>query len=152
VTLEDLRGAPWVADFIFTRCRGPCPLMTRRMAELGEVLPGEVRRVSFTVDPEHDSPEVLAEYAERYEAPRSWLFLTGPRPRMWELAVEGFKLGVAFSGGAPNDHGLITHSTRFVLVDAEGRIRGYYDGFEKEERRRLVAEARAVLAEGVGGR
>lgn len=163
ISLHDLAGSTWVADFIFTRCGGPCPMMTQRLAALGERLPAGVRRVSFTVDPDYDSPEVLADYAARYDAPDSWLFLTGSREEIWQLSVAGFKLGVgaapqepaegapeaetpsAPSPGPPPDHpGPIFHSTRFVLVDALGRIRGYYDAFEQESLDRLVREARAV--------
>lgn len=144
VRLEDLLGRPWVADFIFTRCPGPCPLMTRRMAELGGRLPAGVRRVSFTVDPGYDTPEVLAAYAREHGAGEDWLFLTGPREAIWDLSVTGFKLGVGEAEGLIQAEGPILHSTRFVLVDAEGAIRGYYDAFEEQEVERLLREVRAV--------
>lgn len=154
VRLEVFLGQPWVADFIFTRCPGPCPLMTRKMAELGPRLPAGVRPVSFTVDPEYDTPEVLAAYAERFGAGENWLFLTGPREAMWDLSVTGFKLAVAEAEDLADGEGLaaeqgpIVHSTRFVLVDAAGGIRGYYDAFEPREIERLLRELWAVLAQG----
>jgi protein SCO1 len=162
VTRGDLAGEVWIADFIFTRCPGPCPLMTRRLAELGPRLPPGVRRVSFTVDPDHDTPEVLEGYAVGFSAPASWLFLTGPRQEIWDLAAGGFKLAVADAAAmvdAPSveaeadeaaAQGPILHSTRFVLVDGRGRLRGYYDGFDPAELDRLVREARAVAAEAGG--
>lgn len=145
--LNDLIGAPWVADFIFTRCPGPCPMMSKRMGQLGERLPTGVRRVSFTVDPEHDTPEVLRAYAERWGASEGWLFLTGTRQALWELSELGFKMGVAEGTGRPEEQGPIIHSTRFVLVDADGVIRGYYDAFESPELDRLVADAQALMAQ-----
>ena len=137
ITLEDLEGAPWVVDFIFTRCALSCPMMTTRMAELDETLPtGEqgVRLVSISVDPEHDRPEVLAEYAEAFGASERWHFLTGTEEEILELAIRGFKLGVNPDPPPemvdPDEP--ILHSTRFVLVDGEGRIRGYYDGMSAD--------------------
>lgn len=151
VTLAGLSTAPWVADFIFTRCPGPCLKMSQEMAALGSKLPPGVRRVSFTVDPDYDTPEVLAEYAARYGAGGDWLFLTGTREAIWELSVDGFKLGVArATEGAPEEQGPIVHSTRFVLVDREGGIRGYYDAFEKAQVKRLLADLQALLTEPAG--
>src|SRR3954452_18148656 len=137
VRLQDLAGAPWIADFIFTRCPASCPLMTARMARLERELPRDlgVRLVSFTVDPERDTPAVLERYAESYKAPGRWLFLTGPKEEIYRLSRQGFKLGIDFpppgttTGPAVEP---ILHSTRFVLVDGQGRIRGYYDGFDEE--------------------
>ncbi len=148
IRLDDLAVGPWVADFVFTRCPGPCPLMSQKMAELGKRLPAGVRRVSFTVDPEHDTPAVLRDYATRFGAGPDWLFLSGDRAAIWELSVSGFKLGVApADDGGPPDQGPVIHSTRFVLVDAEGGVRGYYDPFDPAEMDRLVGEVAAVLRE-----
>jgi protein SCO1/2 len=147
VTLRDLAGAPWVADFIFTRCPATCPMMSARMARLNRDLPADlaVRLVSFSVDPEHDTPEVLARYAESFKAPDRWLFLTGDRAEILELSEKGFKLGVAMElppgTVAPEP---IVHSTRFVLVDGEGRIRGYYDAFDEESMERLERDLDAL--------
>lgn len=147
--LKDLAGSPWVADFIFTRCPGPCPRMTQVMADLGPKLPAGVRRVSFTVDPEYDTAPVLDAYAQGFAAPADWYFLTGPREAIWELATAGFKLGVAAAGaGGPEEQGPIVHSTRLVLVDGEGGIVGYYDAFDDQGLKRLVADARALIQAG----
>jgi protein SCO1/2 len=147
VTREDLAGAPWIADFVFTRCAASCPMMTDCMARLAKDLdlgePGaRLHLVSFTVDPGHDTPAVLAAYAGRYKAPPAWLFLTGPQEALHHLSRDGFKLAVAPAGGPANEP--ILHSTRFVLVDARGRIRGYYDGFDREAVGKLEGDLRAL--------
>ncbi|HXG50240.1 MAG TPA: SCO family protein [candidate division Zixibacteria bacterium] len=137
VGLGDLRGAVWVADFIYTSCTDTCPLQTAQMARLQRELrdfPG-VRLVSISVDPEKDSPAVLSAYADRYRADASrWLFLTGERSEIVRLVQNGFRL----SAVAAADDGVILHSPRFVLVDREARIRGYYDSRDPEALKRLL--------------
>ena len=144
VTRDDLAGAPWIADFVFTRCAASCPMMTDRMARLAKDLDlgaavargvPRIHLVSFSVDPGHDTPAVLAAYAGRYKAPTNWLFLTGPQEAIHRLSRDGFKLAVAPAGGPADEP--ILHSTRFVLVDARSRIRGYYDGFDPESVEKL---------------
>ena len=152
VSLEDLKGQVWVADFVFTHCAGPCPLLSRRMQSLQEPLASypDVRLVSFSVDPERDTPEVLAEYAKRYSAGDRWLFLTGEKEPLYWLIMDGFKLGVddgsALTAGVPGP-GTITHSTRFVLVDRKGRIRAYYDGSSEDIAEQLLPDMQALLRE-----
>jgi protein SCO1/2 len=143
----DLAGRVWVADFIFTRCPDVCPLLTARMAELGRRLPAgpdRIQLVSFSVDPAHDTPEVLRDYAARMGAGDGWLFLTGPREAIAGLLRQGFKVAFADDGppAAP-----ITHSDRFVLVDRHLRIRGYYHGNDPADLERLARDARALDAE-----
>ncbi len=143
---ENLAGSPWVADFIFTRCPGICPRMTELMRGLKARLPPAVRTVSITVDPEHDTPPVLAEYAERFGAASDWVFLTGDRQQIFELSRDGFKLPVdPQAETADGTIEPILHSNRFVLVDAAGRIRGYYDSFDPAEIERLLDETRGML-------
>lgn len=137
--LSDLRDRVWVADFIFTHCAGPCPLMSAAMSKLQHATADEssVHLVSFSVDPERDTPEVLREYADRYGAdPARWHFLTGDRKTIEMLAVQGFKVGDVKDP--------IYHSTRFILVDGRGRIRGYYDSEETDILQRLAADIRAL--------
>ncbi len=149
VRLDDLAGVVWIADFIYTRCPGPCPLMTQRLAEIGPRLPKGVLRVSITVDPEHDTPTVLDEYARRFGAGDDWLFLTGDRQAIWELSISGFKLGVAPAGvDSPPEQGPVIHATRLILVDGDGGLRGFYNPFEPADLDRLVRDARAVQREG----
>jgi len=148
VSLESLRGRIWVADFIFTRCTGACPLLSGRMLALQKALRGrdDFRLVSFSVDPDFDTPAVLRAYARDHGAESAlWLFLTGPRVALQRLVGEGFHLAIAKAPegtAAPGE--LITHSDRLVLVDREGRIRGYYHGSEEETVRHLLFDIDAL--------
>jgi protein SCO1/2 len=129
---ETLAGRIWIADFIFTTCTGPCPRMSARMRRLQEELAevSDLRFVSFTVDPDNDTPEVLAEYAKRYQAEEGrWYFLTGPMEKLHELNREAFLLG--------DVKGNLDHSTRFVLVDPNGAVRGYYVSADDESMEKL---------------
>jgi protein SCO1/2 len=146
VRLADFAGAPWVADFIFTRCAVYCPRLTVRMKELRELLPPRVKSVSFSVDPEHDTPAVLAEYARKWGIEgREWLFLTSSRETMWRLIREGFLQPVEETPEV--EASPILHSNRFVLVDAQGRMRGLYDAFDEGAFARLLADLSAIEAE-----
>ena len=144
VTLDDLAGAPAVVDFVFTRCVTSCPILTARMATLGEGLAEgrDFRRVSVSVDPAHDTPEVLQEFKEARGVPEEWLFLTGEPAEVLALVRDGFHLAVEPDTGNPVDP--IIHSTRFVLLDARGRIRGYYDGLDGDELERLERDLRRL--------
>jgi protein SCO1 len=144
VTRQDLAGRVWIADFIFTNCGGTCPLMSEEMRKLQDALPPETRLVSFTVDPARDTAEVLARYAQKFGADEDrWWFLTGDKQTLYDLSIKGFKLALDETGGTPTEP--ITHSTRFVLVDRSGMIRGYYGGTEDEELKRLSADAKTLL-------
>lgn len=145
VRAEDLAGRVWIADFVFTRCPDVCPALTARMAGLRETTstPDPLVLVSFSVDPVHDTPEVLRTYASRFGADADWLFLTGPRERIAALLREGFR--VAFADDGPPT-APITHSDRFVLVDRELRIRGYYHGSDADDVARLARHAAALRA------
>ena len=147
----DLTGSVWVANFIFTHCPGRCPLLSQRMARLQTTLRTEpVRFISFSVDPERDTPEVLQVYARRYHADdQRWLFLTGERATMYTLIRKGFRLGV--EALAPDDprlttHEPIVHSNRFVLIDPQRRIRGYYRGDDTESMARLLQDIETLMA------
>jgi protein SCO1/2 len=149
--LHDLRGQIWVADFIFTNCAGTCPIMTTAMAELQATLTeqklDDVKLVSITVDPERDTPEVLSKFAEGYGAQANrWFFLTGEGAAIQQLANKGFLLSAATSGG-PEEEPII-HSNRFVLVDRQARIRGYYDGTDEAEVQKLMRDLARLYREG----
>ncbi len=149
VNLQTLSGKVWVAAFVFTECRGTCPAMMARMVQLQNELtrvPGyeDVRIVAVSVDPETDTPEVLRKHAEIIKAdPDRWLWLTGRKDPIWSLANDGFKLGVTMDPDNPDMP--IAHSTRFVLVDQTGRIRGYYEGLEDAGRAKLLADIAYLL-------
>lgn len=151
-TNEDLRGHVWIANFIFTRCTGTCPTQTANMAKLQQklleanVVTKSVRLVSISVEPDHDSPQVLAQYARQYKAdPNTWRFLTGDRAAVWKLSKEGFRLPVTNN---PSDVGMpILHDSKLVLVDRMGRIRGYFDGLSLEGSVQLTKALKLVLPE-----
>ena len=145
VTRETLSGSVWIADFIFTRCAGQCPLMSAQMAQLHAALVGlpRVRLVSFSVDPAYDTPERLAAYAARYGAtPSRWQWLTGDLDAVRTLAQQGFRLGVSEDGSAEEP---ITHSVRFALVDRQGHLRGYYDATDAHAMARLRADVTQLV-------
>jgi protein SCO1/2 len=144
ITRDDLFGHVWIADFIFTRCAGPCPRMTADLARIAGDLSAfpELRLVSFSVDPEYDTPAVLAEYAATYSAdPERWYFLTGEKAKIFRLAIESFKMGAADGENAQDP---VLHSTRFVLVDRKGQIRGYYDSSDPMQLSALSRDAAAL--------
>ena len=125
---KDLLGRVWVVDFVFTHCEGPCPALSNNMARLQKDLPAEIGLLTFTVDPDRDSPQILAKYAQRFRAdPARWLFVTGSRAPLYELLIKGFKIPAVEDAKAPSGQ-RVTHSTRLVLLDAQGRLRGYFDG------------------------
>ena len=132
VTLDGLRDKVWVADIIFTRCSGPCPQMTRRMELLQAALPkgSAAKLVTLTTDPDHDSPEVLKQYGERFNADFSrWQFLTGTKKQLGALAIDSLKLSAEEikPEDRKDDSDLFVHSTYFVVVDKQGRMRGVFE-------------------------
>jgi protein SCO1/2 len=146
ITLDDLQGKIWVANFIFTRCKGPCPLITQRMADLNTKL-GKVRDkvvlVSFSVDPGHDTPEVLAQYgAAQGASPESWKFLAPTQEDIDSIIVKGLLQPVS-----KEPDGTVAHSSRFVLVDADGWLRGYQDGVDPEVVQKLMVDIGDLLQE-----
>jgi protein SCO1/2 len=148
ITLEDLRGKVWIADFIFTNCAGPCQKMTRRMAELQKALPPDVRLVSFSIDPARDKPAALKEYAKIFKAdePR-WYFLTGAEQGVMFAQARGMYIGATAAAAATQPGFEISHSTRFVLVGPDAKVRGQYDSASEEAMSRLVKDARQLAEE-----
>ena len=148
---KDLKGHVWIANFMFTRCTATCPRQTARFEELQQRARrwpdgDRIRLVSFTVDPENDTVDRLSEYAEAHHAdPARWKFLTGSRPELWQLSKEGFKLPV--SNSANDSSGPITHSPRFILIDEQSRIRGFYDGLADDDIRKLLTDTQSLLTE-----
>ncbi len=133
---DSLTGHVWIADFIFTNCPGPCLRMSSQMRKVQTATDGtpEIRLLSFTVDPARDTPQVLATFAARYKAdPKRWTFLTGQQATLQMLSRDTFKLG--------DVDGSLNHSTRFVLVDQRGRIRGIYGTQDDDPVGRVSADA-----------
>lgn len=144
-----LRGKVWLANFMFTSCQATCPTQAAHLALLQERTAGlaqaaDLRFLSFTVDPERDTPGVLARYGAEHGAdPARWWFLTGERPAIWRLSTRGFKLP---AGEDPTNEAMpIAHSAKFALVDRVGRIRGYYDGMDPAALEPLQADIECLL-------
>jgi protein SCO1/2 len=150
VTLADLKGKIWIANFIYTNCPDTCPIQTAQMKELQDQFVGEkdLRLVSITVDPKRDTPKVLSEYANRFGAnPQRWFFLTGEKEAIYRFAQEGFLLGAAEipDEKRPPSGATHTHSPRFVLVDWKAQIRGYYTSTDAEAMVRLRRDLKTLL-------
>ena len=136
---RQLDGKVWIANFIFTNCAGPCPRMTSQLRQIRDKAntTGQLRLVSFTIDAARDTPAVLLTYSKRFGAdPQRWFFLTGPQPELHNLSRNVFKLG--------DVDGTLQHSTRFVLIDSDRRIRGYYDSSNEEAIRKLIEDIQRV--------
>jgi protein SCO1/2 len=144
-TQDSLANRVTIVDFIFTSCGGTCPMMSTRMSELQATLINDpkIRFLSYSVDPETDSPEVLAAYGKGYgAAPGRWTFLTGDKKAIFDLTRNGYHLGLDTEGLEA-----IIHSQKFVLVDRRGDIRGYYDSEDPAAMETLVAHARQLARE-----
>ena len=142
ITREDMEGKVWVADFIFTTCTMACPIMTGNMNLIHKSFKDDnnVRIISISVYPEYDTPEVLKEYASRYNANTDrWHFLTGPEESVKNIIKTGFKIG--------DYEDIIFHSEKFALVDVRGNIRGYYSGMETEDMSKLKKDIKRLLRE-----
>lgn len=134
-----------VVEFFFTSCPNICPVMSKELLRVQDKFEDQegVQILSFTVDPEHDTQKVLKEYSERYEVQNeSWNFLTGDKTEIYRVARCGFVLPVEDGNGSPED---FIHSEKFILVDGQKRIRGYYDGTDREDVDRLMMEIDILL-------
>ena len=143
ISRNDLKGKVWVADFIFTTCTMACPVMTGNMNLIHKAYKDDdqVRIVSISVYPEYDTPEVLKEYASRYNANRDrWHFLTGPEQNVKDVIKNGFKMG--------DYEDIIFHSEKFALIDQNGNIRGYYNGMKSEDVKTLKKDITILLKQG----
>jgi protein SCO1/2 len=157
VSLGDLRGKIWVADFIYTTCKDTCPLQSAEMARLQEQWQKQwprqsndkpdLKLVSFSVDPDRDTPQVLARYAEDFKADRErWLFLTGNKEQIAHLIQAGFRLSAAPLTESGSEDQVILHSPRFVLIDDETQIRGYYDSRDADALARLKKDVVTLMS------
>lgn len=148
-TEKQVEGKIRVVDFFFTRCTTICPRMSVQMQQLQLKLNDEafddVVFLSHTVDPEHDTPEVLREYARKLEADTArWKFLTGSAPDIYRMGNAGYLLSALEDSLAAER---FVHDSRFVLVDKQGHIRGYYEGTESEGMNALAADLKMLLKE-----
>jgi protein SCO1/2 len=145
-TDEALRGHTTIVNFIFTRCDTICPVITMKMARLQDKTADAaafIKLASFSVDPAHDTPERLAEYAQRYRAdPARWRFITGPADDMRQLVEGPFMNSMTTEGVSPSGAPQISHSGYFLLVDARGQIRGVYDSNDIKRLDQMLLDAR----------
>jgi protein SCO1/2 len=142
LTLSDLRGKVWIANLFFASCQSICPRLTHNLAQLQAAIGKEVPfdLLSVTVDPEHDTPAVMAAFAATYHADTNrWHFATAPLAAVRALATQSLHLS---TGDGP-----VGHSSYVVLVDRSARIRGYYDGLDAEAFKRLAGDLVRVVAE-----
>jgi protein SCO1/2 len=149
VTMADLRGKISVFDFIFTRCPGPCLTLTTRMYELQNIVKkAPVQLVSISIDP-YDTPEVLTKYAKKADAwGDRWWFLTGPEQAIHALSKNVFLLPVEKNPKeVVEKEGEYLHSGKLILVDAQGVIRGYYDGLDPTVVPRISADIGRLIKE-----
>jgi protein SCO1 len=150
VSLKDLKGEVWLADFIFTNCETVCPPMTYNMTTLQKKLKEkgieDYRIVSFSVDPEVDTPEALSEYISKYEADTSkWDLLTGyTQEHISKFAEKSFKSLVADD---PNTDQVV-HQTSFYLVNQEGETVKSYSGYQEVPYDQIVLDIKALIKEG----
>jgi len=166
LTRDDLLGEVWVCDFFLTRCTGVCPMLGQSMADLADAIDQKrklrgVRLVSFSVDPEHDTPDVMAAYREKNDPTwshgepqrrdaidRRWVHAAADdQDAFWQLVNEGFLLTVGANTNPEDDTTPVSHSSKLVLVDREGNIRGYYDGLVPEDMDTLFEDLRRVAGE-----
>lgn len=149
---QSLRGKTHVVNFFFTSCPTSCPLLTKKMRELvRRTAPSEpIAFVSFSVDPERDTPEKLRAFADGYGADLSrWSFVTGPGEALFDVVVQGFKVGMSPKPvvGAPPDIYDVSHGEQFVIVDGRARLRAFLSAQEDADLDRILATARRVAAE-----
>jgi protein SCO1/2 len=149
VTRASLLGRPLVIAALFSTCSGPCPTIARGLKSLQESLRDtDVLLVAVSVDPGHDTPEVLARYAARQGAdPERWIFLTGEEPQVYDLMQHGFYQAVQRAAPDAPEGERVTHSTRLLAVDRDGRRRGWYGGTDPADLAKLEARMRALAAE-----
>ncbi|WP_170226950.1 SCO family protein [Luteibaculum oceani] len=146
---KDIDSTIYVAGFVFTRCPSICPRMTQQMARLQLKLDNEafdeIKFLLHSVDPKHDSSEVLLAFAEKYHLQDDrTVLLTGDKSEIYTLGASSYLLAAQEDVSAP---GGFLHSEKFVLVDRKGRIRGFYDGTNSEEVDRLGDEIKLLLKE-----
>jgi protein SCO1/2 len=148
----DLEGRVWVAAFFFTRCATVCPRLMEQMKEIqhsSRFLGHDFHIVGFSVDPDHDTPEVLAEYAKHYTMSRTgWTLLTGETTELQNITVNGFRVAMGRRVGTDHEYDGIFHGTHFVLVGRDMQIRGYYASEEEGVIRELLRDAGLAVTRG----
>lgn len=155
VSLDDIKGSIIIADFFFTRCPSICPTLTRNMKELQDAMKMKdfrkmiesnyVRFISFSVDPERDSAVALKKYADKFGVNHdTWWFLTGPRESIYNFAFNELKIGLQDGEGIDSN---FIHTEKFVLLDKERVVRGYYNGLDTASLSKLAEDLTLLILE-----
>jgi cytochrome oxidase Cu insertion factor (SCO1/SenC/PrrC family) len=142
---KDVAGKVWIADFVFTQCAGPCPAMTAALAQVQKDLAGTpVQLVTVSVDPANDTPPVLKQHMkDRGLDESNWTFATGKPDEIFGLAKN-----MKIAASAASEQNTIMHAEKFILIDAEGWIRGYYHYQDQEKMAQLLRDARELVKKG----
>jgi len=147
VTKKDVEGKIYVVDYFFVTCKSICPIMAKQMKRVYDEFKNdnEVLILSHTVNPEDDSVPALRKYAEEHGVfDRKWMFLTGDKKQLYELARKGYLLNAEEGDGGPDD---FIHTQNFALIDKKGHIRGYYDGTDSADVSRLIIDIKVLKQE-----
>jgi protein SCO1/2 len=155
VSLDDISGSIIVADFFFTRCPSICPTLTKHMKELQDAMKMKdvrtklensfVRFLSFSVDPERDSAQALKKYADKFHVNHdTWWFLTGQKKKIYDFALNELKLGLQDGQGVDSN---FIHTEKFVLMDRERVVRGYYNGLDSASMSKLAEDITLLILE-----
>lgn len=144
ITETRVKGKVYVVDYFFTTCQSICPIMSKQLDRVYKEQK-DVLILSHTVDPETDKPEALKEYASKFNADsKRWIFLTGGKPELYDLARTGYLLDAQEGNGGAED---FIHTQNFALIDKKGRIRGYYDGTDSSSVNELINDIDFLLEE-----
>ena len=155
VSLDDINGSIIIADYFFTRCPSICPTLTKNMKSLQDAMKMKdyrrridssyVRFLSFSVDPERDSPDVLKKYADKYAVNHdTWWFLTGEKKKIYDFAFNELKLGLQDGKGIDSN---FIHTQKFVLIDKNRNVRGYYNGLDSSSMSKLAEDLTLLMLE-----
>lgn len=151
ITKEDVKGKIYIVEYFFTTCKSICPIMNKQMQRVQHAIKGnsKVKILSFTVDPEIDTVEQLKRYANSHNAVEGqWHFLTGKKEDLYALARKSFFVLKPAEAANQGDVGSdFIHTNNFVLVDGQGRIRGYYDGTNEKEITSLITDIKLLEKE-----
>lgn len=147
ISNDNYKGKIYIADFFFTSCPVQCPKMTRQMKKLQDefIRDDKIMFASFSIDPARDSVQRLKEYADEYEIiPGKWNLMTGDRDLIYDLAKNGFKISAADEKDGLSE---IIHSDRFILIDPDGNIRGFYIGTDEDQVKHLKGDVALLMME-----
>lgn len=154
ITQQDVNGKVYVVEYFFTTCKGICPKMNDAMSRVYQVFRGnpEFMILSHTVDPQNDTVGAMKAYADRFNADaKQWMFLTGTKQRLYDMAYESYMISAIDSTKPTNIEEAFIHDNHFVLVDKNGRVRGrFYDGLEPASVDTMITDIHVLLAEKAG--